>query len=254
MRQKIVAGNWKMNKTFEEADELLFDIVKRLENKPEGVHLIVCPPSVYLELATDMVEEEDVCLKVGAQNVSQFEGGAYTGEIAAAMLSSMNLDYCIVGHSERRKYFGETHEVLAQKIDRLLEYGIQPIFCCGEVLEEREANKHFEVVKAQLQDSLFHLSEGEMSNIVIAYEPVWAIGTGKTATAAQAQEMHAFIRFLIAEKYSKELADEVSILYGGSCNPKNAAELFANADVDGGLIGGASLKADDFIKIAQAFK
>ncbi len=253
MRQKIVAGNWKMNKSFEEADTLLFDIVKRLENKPEAVQMIVCPSSVYLELATDMVDEEDVCLKVGAQNVSQFEGGAYTGEIAASMLSSMNMDYCIVGHSERRKYFNESHEVLAQKVDRLLEFGIQPIFCCGEVLEEREADKYFEVVKAQLEDSLFHLTEHEMSNIVVAYEPVWAIGTGKTATSAQAQEMHAYIRGLITKKYGDELAQEISILYGGSCNPKNAAELFANADVDGGLIGGASLKADDFIKISQAF-
>lgn len=253
MRQKIIAGNWKMNKTFEEADELLFDIVKRLENKPDDVQLIVCPPSPFLELATDMVDEEDVDLRVGSQNVSQFENGAYTGEISAAMLSSMNLDFCIVGHSERRKYFGESHEVLAQKVDRLLEYGIQPIFCCGEVLEEREAGNHFDVVEAQIKESIFHLTEVELSNIIIAYEPVWAIGTGKTATSDQAQEMHSFIRSLLKEKCGEEIACEVSILYGGSCNPKNAAELFANKDVDGGLIGGAALKADDFIKIAQSF-
>jgi len=253
MRQKIVAGNWKMNKNFQEADELLFDIVKRLEHKPEDVQLIVCPPAVYLELATDMVEEEDVHLMVGAQNVSQFEKGAYTGEISAEMYSSMNLDFCIVGHSERRKYFNESNEMLAQKVDRLLDYGIQPIFCCGEVLEEREAGKHFDVVKQQIVESLFHLTDQEMSNVVIAYEPVWAIGTGKTASAEQAQEMHAFIRGLLREKYGEEVACEISILYGGSCNPGNAKELFANPDVDGGLIGGASLKADDFIKIAQSF-
>ena len=253
MRQKIVAGNWKMNKTFEEADALLFDIAKRLENLPTDVQLIVCPPSLYLELATDIVEEDEIELKIGAQNVSQFDAGAYTGEISAPMLSSMNMDYCIIGHSERRKYFAESHEMLAQKVDRLLEYGIEPIFCCGEVLEEREANKHFDVVKAQIADSLFHLNDQEMTNVVIAYEPVWAIGNGKTASAEQAQEMHAFIRSIIKEKYGEELANEMSILYGGSCNPANAVELFANPDVDGGLIGGAALKADDFIKIAQSF-
>lgn len=242
-----------MNKTFEEADELLFDITKRLENLPSGVQLIVCPPSVYLELATDIVEEDDVELKIGAQNVSEHDAGAYTGEVSALMLSGMNMDYCIVGHSERRKYFAETHEMLAGKVDRLLEYGIEPIFCCGEVLEEREAKEHFAVVKAQISDSLFHLSYQEISNVIIAYEPVWAIGTGKTASSAQAQEMHAFIRNLLKEKYDEELAGEISILYGGSCNPGNAAELFANTDVDGGLIGGAALKADDFIKIAQSF-
>jgi len=253
MRQKIVAGNWKMNKTFEEADELLFDITKRMENLPQDVQLIVCPPSVYLELATDIVEEDEIDLKVGAQNVSHFDNGAYTGEISAAMLSSMNMDYCLVGHSERRKYFGESHEMLAKKVDQLLTFGIEPIFCCGEVLEEREAGKHFDVVKAQITDSLFHLNDQEMSNVVVAYEPVWAIGTGKTATAAQAQEMHAFIRSILTEKYGEELSNEISILYGGSCNPGNAAELFANPDVDGGLIGGAALKADDFLKIAQSF-
>jgi len=253
MRKKIVAGNWKMNKSFEEADELLYDISKRIDGLPTDVELIVCPPSVYLELATDISEEDDINLRVGAQNVSQFDNGAYTGEVSASMLSSMNMDYCLVGHSERRKYFNESHDVLAQKVNHLLEYGIEPIFCCGEVLEEREAEKHFEVVKAQIADSLFHLNDQEMSNVVIAYEPVWAIGTGKTASAEQAQEMHAFIRSILTEKFGKELADEISILYGGSCNPGNAVELFANPDVDGGLIGGAALKADDFLKIAQSF-
>ena len=253
MRQKIVAGNWKMNKTFEEGDDLLFDIAKRLENAPLDVEIVVCPPMVYLELATDLVEEDDIEIKVGAQNVSQFENGAYTGEVSAAMLSSMNLDYCIVGHSERRKYFGETNEMLAEKVDRLIAYGIEPIFCIGESLEQRESNTHFDVIKSQITESLFHLKEEEISNVIIAYEPIWAIGTGKTASSDQAQEMHAYIRSLLTEKYGVELADEIAIIYGGSCNPSNAAELFSKADVDGGLIGGASLKADDFIKIAQSF-
>lgn len=252
MRSKIVAGNWKMNLDFEKADELLFKIGEGLEEKqPDNVEIVVCPPLVYLELATDFAQEVEI--KIGAQNVSQFDKGAYTGEISASMLSSMDMDYCIVGHSERRKYFGENSEVLVQKVNQLLEYGIQPIFCIGEQLEERESERHFDVVKAQLEESLFHLGQSEFSNIVIAYEPVWAIGTGKTASPAQAQEMHAFIRQLIVEKYGADLANETSILYGGSCNAKNAKELFSQADVDGGLIGGASLVADDFVSIANSF-
>jgi triosephosphate isomerase len=169
------------------------------------------------------------------------------------MLESMDIDYCIVGHSERRAYYHETNEIVANKVNQLLKHNLKPIVCCGEVLDEREANKQFEVVKQQISEGLFHLSAEEFANIVIAYEPVWAIGTGKTATPEQAQEMHAFIRGLIAEKYGNEVAEETSILYGGSCKPGNAKELFANKDVDGGLIGGASLKADDFIGIATAF-
>jgi len=169
------------------------------------------------------------------------------------MLESMELEYCIVGHSERRAYYHETDEIVARKVDQLLKHGISPIVCCGEVLEEREANRQFEVVKKQITDGLFHLTAEQFANIIIAYEPVWAIGTGKTATPEQAQEIHAFIRGLIAEKYGQAVADETSILYGGSCKPGNAKELFANPDVDGGLIGGASLKANDFIGIATAF-
>lgn len=252
MRSKIVAGNWKMNLTFEKADELLYQIGEQIEKGvPQDVQLIVCPPSVYLELATDFAQEVE--FKVGSQNVSQFEKGAYTGEISAEMLSSIDVDYCIIGHSERRKYFNESSEELSAKVSNLLEYGIQPIFCVGELLEERESGKHFDILKSQITEGLFNLSESEFSNIVVAYEPVWAIGTGKTASPEQAQEVHAFLRGLIAEKYGKEIADETSILYGGSCNAQNAKELFAQADVDGGLIGGASLKPMDFIAIAKSF-
>ncbi|HPE55779.1 MAG TPA: triose-phosphate isomerase [Bacteroidales bacterium] len=252
MRTNIVAGNWKMNLNFEEADELINNIVEFLENETlENVGVIVCPPAVYLELATDQAQDND--LYVGAQNMSNHESGAYTGEISGRMLASMGVNYCIIGHSERRKYFNENHEMLAEKVNMALKNDISPIFCCGEVLPEREAGKHFEVVKKQLEESLFHLQPGDFSNVVIAYEPVWAIGTGVTASPEQAQEMHAFIRKLLVDKYGHDLADETTILYGGSCNAKNAKELFANPDVDGGLIGGASLKSDEFISIIQSF-
>jgi triosephosphate isomerase len=253
MRKHIVAGNWKMNKTFEEADELINDIKDQLEGitLDRNTQVIICPPFPFLEMATDYSEES--YFAVGAQNVSDQESGAYTGEVSAAMLESMELEYCIVGHSERRAYYHETDEIVARKVDQLLKHGISPIVCCGEVLEERETNRQFEVVKKQITDGLFHLTAEQFANIIIAYEPVWAIGTGKTATPEQAQEIHAFIRGLIAEKYGQAVADETSILYGGSCKPGNAKELFANPDVDGGLIGGASLKANDFIGIATAF-
>lgn len=252
MRKNIVAGNWKMNKTFEEADDLLFNLAEALQDvELDNAEVIVCPPSVYLEMSTDVGLENNFF--VGAQNCSNQEAGAYTGEISAAMLQSLDVKYCLVGHSERRKYQKESHEELKEKVEQLLENNIQPIFCCGEVIEEREADKHFEIVEAQINNSLFHLREDEILNLVLAYEPVWAIGTGKTATTDQAQEMHAFIRSLLAKKYGNDVAEEITILYGGSCNPKNAKELFAQADVDGGLIGGASLKADDFISIIKSF-
>ncbi len=253
MRKNIVAGNWKMNTTFQEAEELIADILEKLETAENQCEVVVCPPSVYLELVSDYASDYDNLLSIGAQNVSEHEKGAYTGEIAASMLASMNMQYCIVGHSERRKYFNETNEQLALKVERLLENAIRPIFCCGEQLDEREAGNHFKVVETQIKEALFHFSADEFSNLVIAYEPVWAIGTGKTATAAQAQEMHAFIRRIIAEKYGDKTADDTTILYGGSCNAGNAKELFANPDVDGGLIGGASLKANDFVAIANSF-
>mgnify|MGYP003314088483 CR=1 FL=1 len=252
MRKHIVAGNWKMNKTFEEADDLLNSIMEQLEQVDlNGTQVIVCPPFPYLEMASDYAN--DSYFMVGAQDVSTEEMGAFTGEISAPMLKSMELDYCIVGHSERRQYHHETNQQIAQKVNQLLRNEIKPIVCCGEVLEERESNKQFEVVGSQIREGLFHLSAEEFGNIIIAYEPVWAIGTGKTATPAQAQEMHAYIRGLIAEKYGQKVADNCSILYGGSCKPGNAKELFSNPDVDGGLIGGASLKAEDFVAIATAF-
>ena len=251
MRTKIVAGNWKMNKSFLEAEELVSQIAEGLETvKLENKAVIICPPFPYLELATDIAK--DSRFSVGAQNVYPEDSGAFTGEISPMMLESMEVEFCIIGHSERRKYFTESHEFLARKLDALLKHAIKPIFCCGEVLPEREAKKHFKVVEKQLNESLFHLKKDKISDVVIAYEPVWAIGTGVNASPEQAQEMHAFIRGLLAKKYSKQLSEEISILYGGSCTPKNAKELFSNPDVDGGLIGGASLKADDFLAIVES--
>ncbi|MBN2236100.1 MAG: triose-phosphate isomerase, partial [Bacteroidales bacterium] len=209
MRRNIVAGNWKMNKTFEEADDLLYAIAEPLQKLDlDQTEVILCPPVLYAEMFTDIALENN--FSVGAQNCSNFASGAYTGEISAEMLKSMDLEYCLVGHSERRKYFNEDSKTLAQKVDLLLENEISPIFCCGEVLEDREANKHFEVVGKQLFDGLFHLSADELDNVIIAYEPVWAIGTGKTASPEQAQEMHAFIRNLIAKKYDQEIADDTT--------------------------------------------
>ena len=240
-----------MNKTFEEAEELIGLIASALEGQELKCEVVVCPPALYLEMATDFAEESD--LYVGAQNVSEHESGAYTGEISAAMLDSIDVNYCIVGHSERRKYFGEKDDVLSLKVNKLLDYNIIPIYCCGELQEQREDNSYFDVVRQQLKGGLFHLTDVEFSNVVIAYEPVWAIGTGLTASPEQAQEMHEFIRNLIADAYNREIAGETTILYGGSCNAENAKVLFSQKDVDGGLIGGASLKKDDFIKIATSF-
>jgi triosephosphate isomerase (TIM) len=252
MRRKIVAGNWKMNNIFQEADELINEIIEGLEEaNKKNVNVVLCPPFTYLELATDYAQESDY--SVGAQNVSNYNAGAYTGEVSAKMLHSMDVEYCIIGHSERRKYFNETDKELIHKAELLLKNDILPIFCCGELLPEREAGKHFEVVKQQLGNTLFYLDPLDFAKVIIAYEPVWAIGTGITATPNQAQEMHAYIRSLISEKYGKEIAKNTSILYGGSCNAENAKELFANPDVDGGLIGGASLKATDFLKIIDSF-
>ncbi len=253
MRKQIVAGNWKMNKTFEEADELLFELAEGIEPlELENVEIVICPPALYLEMSTDVGLENG--FSVGAQNCSNKEGGAYTGEISAAMLKSLDVDYCIVGHSERRKYFKETDQELAEKVNILLDNDITPIFCCGEVIEERDQNIHFQVVQKQIENSLFHLTDDEVANVVIAYEPVWAIGTGRTATAGQAQEMHAFIRQILKGKYGNELAEGLSVIYGGSCNAQNARELFAQPDVDGGLIGGASLNSADFLTIIKSVK
>ena len=253
MRKKIVAGNWKMNKEFQDAEDLMFEIVDELTEKGSGdTEVIICPPSVYLEMSSDIAAENG--FMIGAQNFSQWDSGAYTGEISASMLHSMGITHSILGHSERRTYFGETDTIIAAKIDLALKYGMTPIYCCGEVLAERQAEKHFDIVRSQVSEALFHLSNEAVSQVIIAYEPVWAIGTGVTASSAQAQEMHAFIRSLLTEKFGEQISSEIPILYGGSCNAKNAAELFANPDVDGGLIGGASLKAADFVTIVNSFR
>lgn len=250
MRKKIVAGNWKMNQNFKEAEVLMDEIAIELEVEDlQKADVVICPPAIYLEMALDVSASTFI---TGAQNLSEHESGAYTGEISAAMLVSMGASYVIVGHSERRAYFGETDEILKAKVLQALKHGLTPIYCCGEVLDEREQNTHFDVVKKQLEIALFDLSVEEFAKVVIAYEPVWAIGTGKTASPAQAQEMHAYIRGLIAEKYGNQTAGETTIIYGGSCNEKNASDLFSQPDVDGGLIGSASLKTESFVGIIRA--
>lgn len=250
MKSKLVIGNWKMNESFEEAQDLIIAMAEALEKLTLETEVVICPPFPYLELATDHAEEND--FHAGAQNCSEYASGAYTGEVSAKMLASMGVDFCIVGHSERRKYFNESNQVIAAKVDRLLEEGIVPVVCCGELLDDRKSENHFQVVEKQITESLFHLSKEQFEQIVIAYEPVWAIGTGETATPQQAEDMHAFIRALVEKKYGTETAYNTYILYGGSCNAKNALELFARENVDGGLIGGASLKAEDFVTIIEA--
>jgi len=249
MRKKIVAGNWKMNTTLEEGIELTKSVNEKISDSE--VTVILCTPFIHLYEVSKVITRETLFL--GAQNCADQAAGAYTGEVSAAMVKSTGADYVILGHSERRAYYGETNQILSVKVRLALENGLIPIFCIGEVLEEREAEKHFDVVKNQLDEGLFGLSAEDFSKIVIAYEPVWAIGTGKTATPDQAQEMHKLIRDHVAAKYGNDIAQATSILYGGSCKPSNAAELFANPDVDGGLIGGASLKAEDFMGIVNAF-
>lgn len=248
MRKKIIAGNWKMNNNTQQTINLIDELVKKLSQTKAEV--IIAPSFVNLALAVQATKESPIV--VAAQNMHFAEKGAYTGEVSADMLESIGVKTIILGHSERREYFNETDESLAKKVDTALAHQMRIIFCIGEKLAERKANKHFEVVKSQIEKALFHLSASDWANIVLAYEPVWAIGTGETASPEQAQEIHAFIRKTINEKYGNEVADNVTILYGGSCNAKNAASLFANPDVDGGLIGGASLIADDFVSIIQA--
>lgn len=251
MRKKIVAGNWKMNKTLQEGVELAKEVNEKVKAAAaKDVTVIIGTPFIHLSEVAKTVDNS--LIAVSAQNCATEASGAYTGEVSAAMVASTGCRYVILGHSERRSYYGETDEILVKKVTRALENNLDVIFCVGEVLAEREAGKHFEVVKSQLVNGLFHLPAEQFARIVVAYEPVWAIGTGKTATSAQAEEMHAFIRQTIAEKYDQTTANATSILYGGSCNAKNADELFSQPDVDGGLIGGASLKADDFLAIINA--
>ena len=252
MRKNIVAGNWKMNKTINEAIDLIADI-KQLMNTGDDLKsdVIIAPPFVNLSVVNGLVKGSKIGLS--AQNCASEDSGAYTGEVSVKMLKAVGCNFVIIGHSERRAYYGEKDAILSRKVEFALKNDLKVIFCIGERLLEREKEEHFTVVENQLKDTVFKYSEIDFSNIIIAYEPVWAIGTGVTATSQQAQDMHSYIRYLIEEKYSLQVAENTSILYGGSCNPKNAKELFANKDVDGGLIGGASLKAEDFIAIVNSF-
>ncbi len=248
MRKKIVAGNWKMNTLPFEGVALAREIVAGKGKVCNCVNFIVCPPFTHLSEVAQALKGSGIVL--GAQDCSTEEKGAYTGEVSAPMIAALGCKYVILGHSERRQYYGETSATLNRKMVQAYANGLTPIYCVGENLEEREAGKHFDVVKAQIEEVVYNLSPEEFAELVIAYEPVWAIGTGKTATAEQAQEIHAYIRKVLSEKFGAAAA-ETSILYGGSCKPSNAAELFAKEDVDGGLIGGAALKAEDFLAIGS---
>ncbi|MBC8756528.1 triose-phosphate isomerase [Kordia sp. YSTF-M3] len=248
MRRKIVAGNWKMNNDLSETEALLNDLIAQMPSTHASV--MVAPTFVNLFQAFTVLKGHDI--EVIAQNMHQEENGAYTGEISAKMLKSVGVNTVILGHSERRAYFGETDELLVAKVNTALANDLEIVFCFGEELEDRTSGNHFSLVESQLRNALFHLDVADWKGIVLAYEPVWAIGTGETASPEQAQEMHAFIRKTIADKFGSEVGDEVSILYGGSVKPANAAEIFAKEDVDGGLIGGAALKAADFIAIINA--
>ena len=249
-RLKIVAGNWKMNKTYQDALILVNDI--KSKTLADDVVVVLATPSVFCESVSRLIDGHKT-IKLGAQNCYQEESGAYTGEVSAAMLQSVGVEYVIVGHSERREYFKEASPVLVKKIDLLLAKKMTPIYCCGEPLRIREKGSHVKYVSKQIKDELFHLSHEEVVHIVIAYEPIWAIGTGLTASPEQAQEMHKAIRKSIQKKYGKSISDSISILYGGSMNAANAKTLLSQPDVDGGLIGGASLKADDFATIINAY-
>ena len=251
MRKLIVAGNWKMNTTVPEGVELAKAVVEKAKDLPANVELVVAPPFTHLCPVAEALKGSKVALS--AQNCADHEKGAYTGEVAVNMLVSVGCQYTILGHSERRQYYGETDEKLVVKTRLALDAGLKVILCVGENLEEREAGKHFEVVTAQTKAVLYNFTAQDMANVVIAYEPVWAIGTGKTATAEQAQEIHACIRGVIEERFGAQVAQDMTILYGGSCKPSNAKELFAQKDIDGGLIGGAALKAEDFLGIATSF-
>lgn len=253
MRKQIAAANWKMNLTKEQANELLEEITQKKISLSENQEAVFGVPFPYLLLAKDKVKDKQGFF-IAAQNCYTKETGAFTGEVSAPMLSSCNIEYVIIGHSERREYFNEDNKMLSQKVDVCLKNNLKPIFCCGESLEIRESEKQNEFVENQLKESLFHLESSAIQNFVIAYEPIWAIGTGKTASAEQAQEMHAHIRSIVASKYGKEIAQTISILYGGSVKASNAKEIFGKPDVDGGLVGGASLNASEFAEIIGSLK
>ena len=252
MRKKIVAGNWKMNLNLQQGVALAKELNEQLTAEKPNCDVIICTPFIHLASIAEFLDQNIIGL--GAENCADKEKGAYTGEVSAEMVKSTGAQYVIIGHSERRGIYGETPEILKEKVKLALANNLKVIFCIGESLEEREAGKQNDVVKAELEGSVFDLTEEDFKNIIIAYEPIWAIGTGKTATSDQAEEIHAYVRSLVAEKYGKQVAEDTSILYGGSCKPSNAAELFAKEDIDGGLIGGASLKAADFRGIIDAWK
>ena len=251
MRKKIVAGNWKMNTTLQEGVGLAKDVNEALKHVEPKCDVVICVPFTHLASVNDVIDSTK--LGLGAENCADQLKGAYTGEVSAPMVVSTGATYVILGHSERRQYYGETAATLQTKVNLALQCNLTPIFCVGEVLEQRENGTYLDVVKSQIEESLFGLSAQDFSKLVLAYEPVWAIGTGKTATDDQAQEMHAYIRKVIAEKYGHEVAEHTPILYGGSCKPSNAKALFAKPDVDGGLIGGAALDAESFMGIVTAF-
>lgn len=252
MRKKIVAGNWKMNMNLAEGLELAGSIIKYFQEKPsEKAEVVLCTPFIHLSGVAGLLKNSKVTF--GAQNCASEAAGAYTGEVSALMIKSTGAIYVIIGHSERRTYYKEDDRLLNKKTQLAIKSGLKVIFCCGEVLSERESNRHLDVVKRQMDEGLSDLSPEDFEKIVIAYEPVWAIGTGRNASPLQAQEMHQYIRKLLREKYGSKVADQIPILYGGSCKPSNVAEIFAMPDVDGGLIGGASLKKEDFYAIVESF-
>ena len=249
MRKKIVAGNWKMNLDKISSKNLVLEILEKTENN--DINIIISPPFIYLEdTVKDCLRRDNVF--IAAQNCSSYDNGAYTGEVSAKMLRTIGVDYVILGHSERRQYFNESNEVLNDKLTQAISNNLKIIFCCGEDLEQRENNEYFDVIKDQLNSTIFLLSKENFRNIVIAYEPIWAIGTGKTASSDQAQEMHFYIRSLIKDKYGDKVCKETTILYGGSCKPSNSLEIFSQHDIDGGLIGGASLNSTDFVSIIES--
>ncbi|WP_322969028.1 triose-phosphate isomerase [Faecalibacter sp. LW9] len=252
MRNKIVAGNWKMNLSFEQALQLANDLNEYVAHHPSTAQVVIAPTSIYLQAIQETVDNDYIT--VAAQDVAAAEKGAYTGDVSAEQLDSIGINCAIVGHSERRAYQHESDAIIAQKLEQLFAKEITPIFCIGEKLEEREADKHFEVVKSQVLNALQPQKVENLTKVVIAYEPVWAIGTGKTASPEQAQEIHAYIRSVLKDAFGEDLANGTSILYGGSVNAGNAEELFAQPDIDGGLVGGASLKVEDFSKIIAAIK
>tara|TARA_B100001758_G_C18392854_1_gene604004 strand:+ start:10 stop:765 length:756 start_codon:yes stop_codon:yes gene_type:complete len=250
MRKKIVAGNWKMNLDKSSSEHLVKEILESTQEKKD-IQIVLSPPFIYLEqVVKDCVSRPDVL--IAAQNCSAYDNGAFTGEVSTNMLKSIGVDYVIIGHSERRQFFSESNDVLMNKISLSLSNNLKVIFCCGEDINQREKDLHFEIIKDQLKSTVFKLSANDFSKIVIAYEPIWAIGTGKTATSDQAQEIHGFIRSLITTNYNKDISDNTTILYGGSCKPSNAKAIFSEDDIDGGLIGGASLKSADFTSIISS--